>query len=89
MRRTLPLYVSDGYNSRLRSVDVKTRTVKTICGDGQNWDRDGVAIDSSLAFSFDMCLDRSSLSKPESGIFFSTHGSLRRFEIESGKCIAI
>ncbi len=35
------LYVGEGVNRRLRSVDLKLQTVRTICGDGKYESRDG------------------------------------------------
>ncbi len=81
------LYVCDGTNHRLRSVDLKSRTVKTICGDGDWESRDGVGLDAALKVPSGLCFDRSSIVKPESALFITTQDGIRRFDIQTSMCI--
>ncbi len=74
------LYVSDCGACRLRSIDLKTRTVKTIAGQGV----DGIGLDASLHYAFQLCFDRSVSVKPESVIWIATFIGLRRFDITTG-----
>ncbi len=85
------LYVAEGANYRLRSVDLKSHTlqVQTICGDGTCRARDGVGLDSSLDFVHRICFDRSSNVKPESVMFITTGTAVRRFDIETGNCVGL
>ncbi len=75
------LYFSDGSNYRLRCVDLKTRTVKTICGDGRYAIRDGVGTAASFGPMHQICFDHSHTTKPESVIFIATSNGVRRFDI--------
>ncbi len=81
------LYVSDTDNLRLRTVDLKSRIVKTVCGDGEYSDRDGYGVDASIKSPYGMCFDRSSLNAPESVLFVATAGGLRRFDTTTTELI--
>ncbi len=80
------LYFSDGGNNRLRCVDLKTRTVTTVCGDGKNDRRDGVGVNASFSSPSQICFDRSPTTKPESVIFIASSSEVRRFDIATGTC---
>ncbi len=80
------LHFSDGSNYRLRCVDLKTRTVTTVCGDGEYESRDGVGLDASFGSIQQICFDRSPTTKPESVIFIATNSGVRRFDIATGTC---
>ncbi len=78
------LYFSDCGNNRLRCVDLKTRAVKTVCGDGQYSRRDGVGLNASFDSIHQICFDRSRTTKSESVIFIASNRGVRRFDIASG-----
>ncbi len=80
------LYFSDCGNKRLRCVELKTRTVKTICGDGRSDRRDGVGLNASLGSIHEICFDRSPTTKTESVIFIASGDGVRRFDIATGTC---
>ncbi len=82
------LLVGDGSNCRLRSVDIKTRTVTTLCGDGECENRDGVRLNARMKTVYQICFDRSrtgtGTSKPDSVLFLVTGGMIRRYDRETG-----
>ncbi len=61
------LFVSDNGNTRLRSIDIKTRTVKSLGDTGWSPSQ--------------LCFDRSPTTKPESVIYIATPGGLQRFDL--------
>jgi hypothetical protein len=75
------LYAADG-NNRLRAIDLHTRVVRTVAGDGARVDRDGVGLDSSLYEPRGLCWD----AAPGSArvLFIASSGSLRRFDVDTG-----
>ncbi len=80
------LYASDS-NFRLRCVDLETRTVKTVCGDGADTRRDGVGTSSSFGALFQICFDRSPTTKPDSVLFVASKFGVRRFDIATGTVV--
>ncbi len=83
------LYFSDGSNKRLRCVELKTRAVKTVCGDGSHSRRDGVGTNASFGETHQICFNRSPTTKPDSVIFIASHPGVRRFDIATGMCMCM
>ncbi len=78
------LYVADDKSYKIRAVNLKSRLVCTVCGQGP-WT--GI----SLHQVFGLCFDRSPPSSltgnnktPESAIFVTTTGAVRRCDIATG-----
>ncbi len=85
------LYVSEGGNNRLRSIDLKTNLVTTICGDGQRENRDGVGTKASLDDPYEIAFDRSPdvSVQFESVLWIATTRSIRRFVIGTGTLLVL
>ncbi len=79
------LYVSDSNNSRIRTIEVSTGSVRSVCGDGEGgFAPDGVGLSASIDYPNEICFDRSASVKPESIIYMATHTGILRFDIETG-----
>ncbi len=79
------LYIGEHNNNRLRCMDLKSRTVKTLAGTGKAASVDGVGTAAALASMHGMCFERSAGVKLESVILIATMHGLRRYEIASGE----
>ncbi len=79
------LLAADFRNHRIRMVDIKTRAVTTIAGDGEALNRDGVGLKSSIVWPNRIAFDRSPTVKPDSVLFITADQSIRRFEIHTGR----
>ncbi len=78
------LFVADNGNNRLRMVDTKTGDVKTVAGNGKRESMDGIGLDAGVWHPRKPVFYRSPTAKPDSILFFTSTGSVRRFDIESG-----
>ncbi len=78
------LWVADLGNNLIRMIDVVSRTVTAVAGDGANENRDGIGRKSSLKWPQQLVFDRSSNVKPNSVLLITCIGGLRRFNIETG-----
>ncbi len=78
------LFVTDFGNNRIRMVDTKTGEVKTIAGNGRFESTDGIGLDAGIHFPRKVVFYRSPTAKPDSVLYFTSSGSVRRFDIESG-----
>ncbi len=79
------LWVADMFNERIRSVDLNTKLVTTIAGDGEMKSTDGVGLNCSVYFPRRLTFDRSRTVKSESVLFITSGRGLRRFDIASSE----
>ncbi len=78
------LYATGNGHHRLKSIDLDTLRVETICGNGGDVNRDGVGTTTAaLARPISLCFDRSA-ARAESVIFITAERCIRRFDIETG-----
>ncbi len=78
------LYLSDHQNDRIRMVDLTTRSVTTIAGDGKAATRDGTGVNCSLYRPREIVFDRSPNVKPNSVLLIASYEFVRRFDITTG-----
>ncbi len=79
------LFVCDALNHRIRMVDIASRLVTTIAGDGKTETRDGTGLKCSLHSPQQIVFDRSLNVKPNSVLLITSgSGPIRRFNTETG-----
>ncbi len=78
------LFVTDCLNHRIRMVDTKTGEVKTIAGNGKSESKDGNGLDAGMDRPRKVVFYRSPTAKPNSVLYFTSAGGVRRFDIETG-----
>ncbi len=94
------LYVTDSSYHKLRSIDLKSRRMKTIAGSGDARTRDGAGVNSAINCPYQMCFDRSrsaqvtsittgasTHTQPESSIFIASIGGILRYNTQYGKTL--
>ncbi len=83
-RQGTKLIACDCGNNRVRSVDLKSREVITIAGDGKGESRDGVGLKASLHQPRNVVFDRAPTAKPDAILYVACYNSIRRFDTETG-----
>ncbi len=78
------LFVADNANHRIRKVDLTSRSVTTIAGDGTYETRDGTGVKCSICTPRQLVFDRSPNVKPNSVLLISSRKAIRRFDTETG-----
>ncbi len=78
------LFVTDNLNNRIRMVDTKTGEVKTVAGNGTNESTDGIGLNAGIAYPRKVVFYRSPTAKPDSVLYFTSAGGMRRFDVETG-----
>ncbi len=78
------LFVCDSENHRIRKVDLTSRTVTTIAGDGKHDGRDGSGMNCSIFAPQQLGFDRSANVTSNSVLFITSFLAIRRFDISTG-----
>jgi hypothetical protein len=77
------ILVADSDNHRIRKINVATRSVTTIAGNGSAKDTDGSALTASVDFPYFMAFDEGS-AEPESRVYISAAYSVRCLTLAAG-----
>ncbi len=77
------MFVADTNNHLIRSIDIKSRRVTTIVGDGENRSTDGVGLACSVRSPVCVVFDRSPSVKRESVLFVASDHSIRRVDLQT------
>ncbi len=77
------LYVSDAHNHRIRRIKIKSRSVRTLAGNGKDETVDGVGLKSSIMWPRKIIFDRSPTTEPESALFISSLNAIRRLDLST------
>ncbi len=83
------LIVCDVWNNVVRAVNVDTKVVSTIAGNGSSELRAGFGLMSSIHFPRFLVFDRSAKVTPESAVFIATLNGIARFDLDTSELTVV
>ncbi len=77
------MYAADCFNHRIRQIDLKTKSVSTIAGDGVGMGHKTTGKGVTLYHPRKLVFDRSRSATPESVLFITAANGLHRLDVET------